>query len=345
MNRPSDLRARLERVADRTLRFDMSEWFWGDAIAMDGLLEAAELLGEDRFRVAPEVWLGRWAERFLRKGPIFTDHLTPGRALVTLAAAGSDRGPWLDAAKALADYLHRGVPRARPSNAPLYRPDDPAYRHSVWVDTLYHEPPFFAALYEMTGDLSYADQAVDVTLDHWNVLYDPVKRLLPQAVDTATDAVKGWGWARGMGWALLGLADTLHRLPPAHQARIEALTLDLADRVGSLQDETGFWHTLIDDREAYLETSTATFFGAAFLRLARSGEQRWRQNAESALGAALSRIDDTGAVWGVSAVTWAATSPGPDAIRYKSVSTEFNIWGQGSGLRLLSEAIRSKDSS
>jgi len=36
----------LQRVAQRTRRFDFTIWFWGDAIAFDGLVDAAQLLGD-----------------------------------------------------------------------------------------------------------------------------------------------------------------------------------------------------------------------------------------------------------------------------------------------------------
>ena len=36
----------LASVAERTRRYDFTVWFWGDAIAIDGLLEAADLLGD-----------------------------------------------------------------------------------------------------------------------------------------------------------------------------------------------------------------------------------------------------------------------------------------------------------
>ncbi|MCC6947290.1 MAG: glycoside hydrolase family 88 protein [Bradyrhizobiaceae bacterium] len=329
----------LKRVAERTLRFDMTEWFWGDAIAVDGLLEAAELLGEPRFAAVAISSLERWARRFLDKGPRFTDHLTPGAALVRIAGERQD-ALLLEAARRLADYLHAEVPRAQPSGAPLYRPDDPAYRHVVWVDTLYHEPSFFAALWQATGEERFADMALDVVEKHRAVLYDRRQRLLPQAVDTATDTVRGLGWGRGHGWALLGLADTLAILPEGQWNSFHGWTQELAERLLPLQDSSGFWRTLLHDREAYLETSTATFFSAAFFRLVRSGAGDYRAAGEKALLAALDRIDEEGKVWGVSAVTWAATSAGTDALRYKSVPTEFNLWGQGSALRMLAEGIR-----
>ena len=36
----------LRLLAERTLRYDFTVWFWGDAIAVDGLLDAAELLDD-----------------------------------------------------------------------------------------------------------------------------------------------------------------------------------------------------------------------------------------------------------------------------------------------------------
>lgn len=334
------LRELLGRVAGRTLRFDMSEWFWGDAIACDGLLEAAELLDRPNLSEPVRRWLGRWAERFLRGGPRFTDHLTPGAALVRLAVRDEDER-MLESARRLGSYLQEEVPRSHPTGAPLYRPDDPGYRNTVWVDTLYHEPMFFAALHRATGEQRYAHMCLDVVRRHWAVLYDSASGLLPQAVNTATDAVRGRGWARGQGWAVLGLADCLGVLPPGHAEEIRAMLLPLITRIASLQDASGFWHTLIHDRDSYLETSTATFFGATLLRLDRLGILAAGPVADRALAAGMSRIDGEGAVWGVSAVTWAATTPVGDADRYKSVPTEFNLWGQGSALRMLSEAIRS----
>ena len=34
----------LRRVEERTREYDFTVWFWGDAIAFDGLVEASELL-------------------------------------------------------------------------------------------------------------------------------------------------------------------------------------------------------------------------------------------------------------------------------------------------------------
>ena len=70
----------LESVARRTQRFDFSVWFWGDAIAFDGLLDAAELLPNE----AHARFCCSFYERWQRTGAAWTDYLVPGLSLIRL---------------------------------------------------------------------------------------------------------------------------------------------------------------------------------------------------------------------------------------------------------------------
>src|SRR5262249_52239357 len=158
-------------------------------------------------------------------------------------------------------------------------------------------------------------------------------------------ALRGYGWGRGNGWALFGMVDTLELLPADHPGRAAALEKfrGLSGNILAKQDASGFWRTLLHDREAYLESSTATFFGGTFTKAVRLGllGSEYAQAAEKAWQATLSRIDDDGSLWGVSACTWAGTAPEDDVVMYKSLLTEVNVWGQGSALRFAAERIRS----
>src|SRR5690606_25239957 len=70
----------------------------------------------------------------------------------------------------------------------------------------------------------------------------------------------GERWARGNGWALMGLVDTLVLLPRAHPgwAELQQRTVALADALARAQDPSGLWHTVIDDSQTYLESTLAT---------------------------------------------------------------------------------------
>lgn len=326
----------LRSVASRTRNYDFGVWFWGDAIAIDGLLDAAELLGDDASLAHVQAAYRRWSTRELS----WVDHLTPGAGLLRLAAMSGEQWP-LDSALALAGHL-RSVPRA--SGAPLYRPDIPMYRHTVWVDTLYHVPVFYARLGEVTGDTAWFDAAIEEWRCHVALLSDPRGPFLGHSWDTGMNRLHGYAWGRGVGWALYGMVETLEYLPLDHAERAwaEENARSLASALLPAQDFTGFWHTLLHDREAYLESSTASFFTAAFTRGIRTGllSKDFASPTELAWKATLGRIDDFGELWGVSACTYAGVANIDDVIMYHTLPTEVNVWGQGSALRAVAERIR-----
>jgi unsaturated rhamnogalacturonyl hydrolase len=331
--------ALLRRIARRTRRYDFTVWFWGDSIAFDGLLEAAELAG-DR---ASERFCGRFIDRWARQPRAWTDYLTPGAAVLRRHAATGD-GAVLDAAVRLGHWLVRDVPRGA-GGVHYYRPDLPQFRTTVLVDSLYHVPTFLAALARATGDASFATEAVDAWRSHVALLRHPQGPLLCHNHDVGSGRWRGYGWGRGNGWALLGLVDLLDTLPARHADRrsLIAELKSLAKAILPLQDASGFWRTLLHDREAYLEASTAAFFGAAFTKAHRLGllGTEYAQAADRAWAATTSRIDAEGGLFGVSGVTWAAAAPAEDLALYKLMPTEVNVWGQGSALRFVAERARS----
>jgi unsaturated rhamnogalacturonyl hydrolase len=140
------------------------------------------------------------------------------------------------------------------------------------------------------------------------------------------------------------LLDLIECLPPRHIAREEAIDAlqRLVAAIVPLQDESGFWRTLLDDRESYLETSTAAFYGTVITKAVRLGllPVFYGDAGERAWKALLSRIDDEGGAFGTSAVTWAANSPLEDLAVYKTAPTEVNVWGQGAALRFAAERTR-----
>jgi hypothetical protein len=51
----------LRLATRRTQAYDFTVWFWGDAIAVDGLLDAAEILGDEEPRAHAERFIHRWS--------------------------------------------------------------------------------------------------------------------------------------------------------------------------------------------------------------------------------------------------------------------------------------------
>jgi len=322
------------------MHYDFTVWFWGDAIAFDGLLEAADLLGFDSAREFCLRYLKRWSVKPLT----WIDHLTPGRALVRAFNQTHDADLRTGITK-LEHWLLEVVPR-NSAGAPLFQPDQPAYRTNVWVDALYHVPPFLAVLGSEQADRF--DEALFMWKTHVDALSSEHGPFLAHSRDTGGRVLRGYGWGRGMGWALLGMVDTLELLPATHPGYVAALAQfqKFSECVLEVQDRSGFWRTLLHEREAYLESSTAAFFGATFTKALRLGllqGARYADATERAWGAMISRIDVEGSFFGVSACTWAGTAPDDDVSMYKALPTEVNVWGQGSALRFAAERIRAKE--
>jgi unsaturated rhamnogalacturonyl hydrolase len=328
----------LARVAERTLAFDFSVWQWGDSIAIDGLLDATDLLGDPRFADHALRFYRRWAARPLG----WMDHLTPGLPLVKLAQAWRD-DDLLSAARRLAQWL-RDVPHTA-SGLPLYRPDVGTIRHSCWVDTIYHEPSFLLALADATGDATFRSDAVSIWASHVEALSDATQGpFLAHSRESALGLIRGYGWGRGNAWAFLGMVDALELmpadLPGAERCRADFMALAAA--LAENQHQSGMWRTLLHDREAYLESSCAAMFSAAFTKAVRLGllPDDYREPAERAWLAAREFVDAEGLMFGVSAWTHAAINLHEDPGYYRMLPTESNWWGQGAALRLAAERMR-----
>jgi unsaturated rhamnogalacturonyl hydrolase len=328
----------LALVAARTLAFDFSVWQWGDAIAIDGLLDASELLDDRDFRDHVLRFYRRWSARPLG----WMDHLTPGLGLVRLGRELDDED-LLAAAGRLAEWLH-AVPHTA-AGLPLYRPDMGTVRHSCWVDTIYHEPSFLLALADATGEAAWRDEAVSVWGTHVAALGDPARGpFLAHSYESANRLLRGYGWGRGNAWAFLGMVDALELMPPDLPGR-ERCVADfeaLAAALVEAQHPTGLWRTLLHDREAYLESSCTAMFSAAFTKACRLAllPDAYREPAERAWLAAREHVDDEGRLFGASAWTHAAITKDDDPDYYRTLPTETNWWGQGAAMRVAAERMR-----
>jgi unsaturated rhamnogalacturonyl hydrolase len=278
-----------------------------------------------------------WAKRIDANGPQWIDHMTPGAAALRVAER-FDVPSVTGAVATVAAFLHHG-PRSRWLGAPLRRPDLYNDRNLLVVDSIYNEGPLFAHLFRSTLDPKYLDwcrACLEPTIEG---LLDVRPGLFRQAIHTANRREFGNGWARGNGWALLGILDSLDAIPrerPEFQ-RLSATFRGVSERLLPLQDESGFWHTILHNRQSYLETSTAAFFAASFdkgIRLGFLDEDRFGPSADRALRALLSRIEESGDVIGVSEDSFPN-----DESAYLPLPMGVNEWGQGSALRALAERL------
>lgn len=323
--------ALIRRIADRTLDLRLEGWDWDTGVATYGLMAAWEATGDERYFDAVQAWVDGFIARGL---PPIThpNQALPGIAsLILYEETGHEK--YLAAGQQLATYLLHTAPRT--DAGALYH-----YEDQLWIDTTFMTGPFLARFSRITGDPRYAELAVDQFLLHAERLQDPETGLFFHGWDESEDShMSGAFWQRGNGWGMAAGVELLNQLPPDHTARsaIRRILARQAAGLISLQDESGLWHTVVDQPDFYLETSGAAAIGYAMLRGLDQGWLAPSDGASAALRAlhgVQAKITSDGEVSDVSDGTGVA----PTLADYNGI-THHNIqpWGQGLTLLLLTQ--------
>ncbi len=323
----------MSRVADATLyypEYQYKAWGYGEWIALEGLLAAARICENSRYLGFTEGLIAGWISKRDRMVP--ADHVAPGVALTELYKL-TGREIYLDRALALAHLLLHS-PRSK-RGARLLRPD--ANQH-VYVDCLYSDPPLFCKLAQLTGEHKWFEEAAAYALEFWSVLVDAHVPLLYHGYSEATGSHIGLLWGRGVGWALLGMVDTLADMPENIPGRDDLLghLRRMAATLRDLQAENGHWHTVLDHQETYLENSISCFTSAAFLKAMHVGllDSSFEECTRRSWNACTAAISKTGQIL-VSEAT-----PEGDLALYQSLGLGVYPWGQGPVLRAIEERLR-----
>ena len=316
----------LRRAADRLTDWRFHCWYWGDAIAIDGLMEAHGLsAGAYRDHVIDT--LQRWHRNCL---PNFDDVLAPGATIIQLIMDG-DLPP--AAGDRVIDLLE-GLPTACGA-VPALEPHRPPFRYGLCIDAVYHLPATYAQLARWKDDKRFADKAVRVALDSMRVLrckagwaqwFDPVRKRNNEAA-----------WTRGMGWAVLGLLDLVRLVDRSAADEVGDLAACVLERLARTQAADGNWAAVLDHPEADSETSTAAFFVAAALHPAADGlvtlPRAVLERAEGACHRALSgdgtfmgATEDVLPSWDIKSYVHSPTGPSP--------------WAQGAAVRAFAALAR-----
>jgi len=325
-----DALAIVRRAADRLTDWRFHCWYWGDAIAIDGLMEA-HALGAGDYRAHVIGVLQRWQRSCL---PNFDDALAPGATIIQLIMDG-DLPP--AAGDRLIDLLE-GLPAASGA-VPALEPHRPAFRNGLCIDLVYHLPATYARLARWKSDQRFADKAVRIALDCMRVLrckagwaqwFDPVRKRNNEAA-----------WTRGMGWAVLGLLDLLPMVEGSAADEVADLAAEVLERLAQTQGADGNWAAVLDHPAADSETSAATFFVAAALHPASRGLVSLPSQAlERATGACHRALADDGTYTGVTS----DVLPSWDIKTYEHCPTEPSAWAQGAAVRAFAALARQRRS-
>jgi unsaturated rhamnogalacturonyl hydrolase len=320
--------AALTRVADRTTDWRPHCWYWGDAIATDGLLEA-HALGAGDYRGAVVATLQAWHDHCL---PNFDDVLAPGAAIVQLVMDG-------DLPATAADRVFErldGLPMSH-GEVPSLEPHRPVFRYGLCIDAVYHLPAAYAMAAGWRDDPTLTTKAVRIAVDAMTALR--CDSGWAQWYDMTRKKNNGVAWTRGLGWAVLGLLDLVHVAGIDQTAEAAELAVDVLELLAATQAPDGNWAEVLDHAPAGIETSTASFYVAAALHPATAGMVSLPPDVlERATAACWRALADDGTFTGVTS----DVLPSWDISTYENCPTEPSPWGQGAAIRAFAALTRAE---
>ena len=141
-----------------------------------------------------------------------------------------------------------------------------SWQTRIWIDDMFMITAVQAQAYRATGDRKYIDRAAKEM-----VLYLNKIQLENGLFYHSPEAHFSWG--RGNGWMAVGMAEILRILPKdnPNRTRIMEGYHKMMAALLKYQENDGMWRQIIDDPEAWKETSGTAMFTYAFITGVKNG--------------------------------------------------------------------------
>ncbi len=318
-------------------RLQFDEWDWEIGVGLYGLFRHAEATGDQRLIEAMVAWYDWQIGRGLPHRQV--NSTAPMLALVCLLDH-VDRPDWEALVTDWADWLMTG----------LARTEDDGFQHVVkerlnegelWDDTLFMTCLFLAKAGQRSGRQDWVDEAVYQFMIHARYLSHPGSGLWYhgwtfQGRHNFAEAF----WARGNAWITIAIPELFAILPGLKGSDRRFLTAVLqaqVNRLAALQNDKGFFHTLLDDPNSPIEASATAGIAYGINRGVAIGllDRRFTHTAICARQAVVGCIGKDGLVSNVSD----GTPMGHTLDFYRSIPDTPTPYGQALTMLMLVDAM------
>lgn len=333
----------ITRALQGTEKLTFQDWDWEEGVALQGLANYAAATND---ATVLDAAMKKFSLVYPKAPKKTSDVLLANQGILGEAAlmAYKKTGDkkYLDSAQILASAFMSWSAVA-PNGAYLHF--YPKYCQScdnknyVWADTLFMTTPFLARMTAVTGDTKYVQKAASQILLHAEYLQD-ANGLIHHAskADGATNQFQFWG--RANGWFLASAVSVAEVLPKndASRKKIETIVQKQAAALKPLQED-GLWHTVVDHKDTYKESSASALIAYGLLKGLRLGilDSSYQTTVSAASEALQKQISSTGMLQRVSA----GTGPSTSAAYYQSVAaTEPQLYGQGAFFDMMAEKAK-----
>lgn len=314
-------------------------WEWTHGIGLYGIYQYYQQTGDEKMRAVIDDW---FTARLAEGTP--TKNVNTMSPFLTLAYRYEETGnaAWRPYLERWAEWVMYEMPRT----------DKGAMQHIVynnenhqqmWDDTLMMSVLPLAKIGKLLDRPEFVEEATYQFLVHVQHLMDRETGLW----------FHGWTfdghhnfaqarWARGNSWLTIAIPEFLELVDlPENNATRRYLLQVLESQVSALakcQDNSGLWHTLLDDPQSYLESSATAGFAYGILKAVRKRyiDASYAPVAEKAIQGVIKHINPAGEL----TQTSFGTAMGSDLDFYREIALTSMPYGQAMAILCLSEYLR-----
>lgn len=315
---------------------NLNKWQWHQGVLLYGILAAYEAIGDKKYIC----FIKSWVDSYIDTGNIGKSINTtiPVIAVMKLYEITREE-KYYRMCNEFAVWCMEEAPRA----------DEGAFEHSctenkypnqIWADTLFMGCIFLAKWGKFTGKTKYTDEAVRQFLLHYKYLHDEKTGLIYHGYYGNEKIKKGVLWGRGNGWLAAGTVDVLDFISedmPERKLLLNNLKKHY-NGIAETQDESGAWHTVMDNSNTYLEMSATAAFAFGMDKALKRGylPESFSKNRDKAYKALLENINDNGELRKCSG----GTTVMDDYEKYNAVQYKVTCFGQGLALLALAGRLK-----
>lgn len=272
-------------------------WEWTQGVGLYGVWKLYKETKDERYMNI----LTSYYERQLKIGlPSKNVNTVTPLLAMSFVAEETDNERYMEVCREWAAWIYADFPRTKEGGL-QHITSDTLNEGELWDDTLFMTVLFLANMGRILGEKKYQDEAEYQFLLHIKYLTDRKTGLW----------YHGWSfkekshfaaafWGRGNCWITAAIPEFLDLCPcsPSVEKFLKETWKRQAEALIQYQEPTGMWHTLIDDKTSYVESSATCGFAYGILKGAELGlaETDWVEAAFKALEPIMEYTDETGVV-------------------------------------------------
>jgi unsaturated rhamnogalacturonyl hydrolase len=314
---------------------DINHWDWVPGVGVIAMLSYFKRTGEAKVM---DDLIG-WARKNLNQAEKVKviNAVAPFAVFPALYEATHD-SVYLETAERIGGWILAEAPRTREGAFEHTVTENVQFPEQVWADTIFMAVLFLARLARLTGNVSYAKEAVRQLELHIHLLQDKETGVLFHGWNSAArNHLSAARWTRANAWIaaatpmIVAELEGLATVPEETLDRYQTLMRSLI----RFQQAGGLWTTVLDQPEFYAETSGSAGIACGIVKAVRQGllDAACLDAAYRAVDAVILKITACGEVTGVSGGTPIMTS----IAAYNEIPCYPSLFGQGLVLMLLTE--------